>query len=146
MNTYVFDLDGTLANIEHRLHFIQGDEKDWNGFYAACTSDKPIPEMIRLFRDLRNLNDDNQEMVVLTGRSDAVRQETGIWLSDNKIHETRLVMRKTRDYRPDHIIKEEWLKQYGAGNIICVFEDRKSVVDMWRRNGVMCMQVAEGYF
>lgn len=38
---YIFDLDGTLALIEHRLHFIQGPKKDWRGFFGAVGDDSP---------------------------------------------------------------------------------------------------------
>jgi hypothetical protein len=29
---YIFDIDGTLADISHRLHFIQQESKDWKAF------------------------------------------------------------------------------------------------------------------
>jgi len=35
MNVYVFDLDGTLANIDHRLHFIKTKPKNWPAFFEA---------------------------------------------------------------------------------------------------------------
>lgn len=46
----VFDLDGTLSNIDHRLHYIQRppSEKDWAAFFAACENDLPIGPMIRV--------------------------------------------------------------------------------------------------
>lgn len=33
---YIFDLDGTVADLTHRLHFITGETKDWDGFHGAC--------------------------------------------------------------------------------------------------------------
>ena len=46
MNTtplYIFDLDGTLALIDHRRHFLddQADPKRWQKFFAACVDDQP---------------------------------------------------------------------------------------------------------
>jgi hypothetical protein len=41
------DFDGTLADITHRLHFIQGEHKDWPAFYRACVDDTPIMPMIQ---------------------------------------------------------------------------------------------------
>ncbi len=35
-NTVIFDIDGTLADCSHRLHHIQKDPADWDGFYEAC--------------------------------------------------------------------------------------------------------------
>lgn len=48
MKTVIFDLDGTLCDITHRLHFIEGDNKDWDGFYKACPADIPKPAIIEL--------------------------------------------------------------------------------------------------
>lgn len=56
MKTIVFDLDGTLADITHRLHFIKDGNHDWDGFFAACVDDAPIPEMVALFQVLERTN------------------------------------------------------------------------------------------
>ena len=57
-------------------------------------------------------------------------------------------MRKAGDYRPDAKVKEELLTQVKADGYepILAFEDRERVVDMWRRNGIQCCQVAPGDF
>ena len=34
----------------------------------------------------------------------------------------------------------------GKENIVGVFDDRQKVVDMWRKNGLTCFQVADGNF
>jgi hypothetical protein len=38
---YIFDLDGTIAHIDHRKHFIEGERKSWSRFYKACVDDTP---------------------------------------------------------------------------------------------------------
>ena len=40
---YIFDLDGTLALIKHRRHFVEREphHQDWERFYAACVDDGP---------------------------------------------------------------------------------------------------------
>ena len=45
-------------------------------------------------------------------------------------------------------MKEELLAQVKADGYepILAFEDRERVVDMWRRNGIQCCQVAPGDF
>lgn len=48
----IFDIDGTLANAEHRVHHLQKEPKDWDAFFAGCTQDTPIEpvmELVRLF-------------------------------------------------------------------------------------------------
>ena len=143
---YIFDLDGTLANISHRLHFIEGEKKDWDAFYDACDKDEPIKNTLKLL-DIIGSNDKNN-IIILSGRSDAVRKKTIGWINRYVSIFYTLYMRKTGDHRPDVEVKQEWLdewlKHHTKEEIGGIFEDRKQVVDMWRKNGITCYQVAEG--
>ena len=61
----------------------------------------------------------------------------------------KLVMRPANLHRPDDALKEAWLLQQTTSTrarIVGVFEDRDRVVAMWRRNGLVCFQVAPGDF
>ena len=145
---YIFDLDGTLADISHRLHFIEGNKKDWDAFYDACSEDIPIKKTISL---LINLYYADNNIIILSGRSDAVKEKTMKWLKDNlSVVFFTLYMRKTGDHRPDVEVKQEWLdewlKHHKKEEISIVFEDRKQVVDMWRKNKIVCYQVANGNY
>lgn len=53
-------------------------------------------------------------------------------------------MRHLNDHRPDDVVKEEMLQQLRAEgkDILFVIDDRQKVVDMWRRNGLICLQMA----
>jgi hypothetical protein len=155
---YIFDLDGTLADISHRMHFIKSDptlpdgadfKPRWDIFFAACKDDKPITPMISLLDDLGHQA--LASVYIWTGRDENVRDETINWLRRhvNRIIIDELRMRTHGDHRPDHVIKEEWLKALDPDDrarLICVFEDRDQVVKMWRDNGVACCQVAPGGF
>jgi len=59
-----------------------------------------------------------------------------------------LRMRKNGDYTPDDVLKKAWLDELfpDKGYILCVFDDRDKVVNMWRREGLTCFQVAPGNF
>ena len=170
---YIFDLDGTLALIEHRRHFVTAPmiidtfyertevlikhpdfKPDWKAFYAACVDDKPNWPVIRTLRSL--LRAGNQ-VWIWSGRSDEVREQTTKWIEDNVLPSIipmgapriALSMRKEGDYTPDEQLKEQWLKALKAlvrKRLTAVFDDRQKVVDMWRRNGVVCFQVAPGDF
>ena len=72
----VVDLDGTVADCTHRLHFINGETKDWKGFYEACKDDKPIMSMIDM---VRALNERYYYVIFLTGRSELARNVTQDW-------------------------------------------------------------------
>jgi len=146
---YVFDIDGTLADISHRLHFIQQEPKDWRGFFAACTEDLPISDIIDV---LRALHAKGHTIVLISGRSDEVRGVTEAWFNNYCIPYNRILMRKHGDHREDSMVKAELLdamvKQFRTSFAFIggVFEDRKQVVDMYRAKGLRVFQVAEGNF
>jgi FMN phosphatase YigB (HAD superfamily) len=142
---YIFDLDGTLALIEHRRHFVECKRKNWPRFFAACVDDTPNEAVIET---LRRLQQTGAEIWIWSGRSDEVRAQTEAWLKTHHIH-GRLQMRKSRDYRPDDILKAEWIDSMTLeerSRLIAIFDDRDRVVAMWRAKGVTCFQVAPGNF
>jgi hypothetical protein len=57
-------------------------------------------------------------------------------------------MRGDGDKRPDHIVKKIILSDMRKVGLdpVLVFDDRQSVVDMWRGEGLTCLQVAPGDF
>jgi hypothetical protein len=57
-------------------------------------------------------------------------------------------MRKSGDYRKDYEVKKEIYETYikDKFNVLCVLDDRQSVVDMWRSLGLTCLQVNYGDF
>ena len=148
---FIFDIDGTLADCTHRIHLITGESRNWDAFYDACDKDTPIAPVIQV---LNALHIQGQRIIFVTGRTDTVREKTEKWLETwtaVRSYDIRynLVMRAVGDHRHDHTIKEQWLHALPDRDrrlVACVFEDRQQVVDMWRRNGLRCFQVATGDF
>ncbi|MCF7982278.1 MAG: hypothetical protein K9K86_09860 [Pseudomonadales bacterium] len=147
---YIFDLDGTLADISHRLHFIKdrGLEKpDWTAFFEACGFDKPKNSVIRLARDLHR---SGAMIMIFSGRGDEVRGITERWLEDEGVPYDYLLMRPRGDYTPDEELKRSWLTtglpEEFLKKIVCIFDDRDKVVKMWRDEGYTCAQVSPGSF
>jgi len=141
----IFDLDGTLALVEHRFHFLQGRKKDWHGYFAACVHDPPNPPLIAT---LRALHRSGHEIWIVSGRSDEVREETVAWLQRHEAPYHHLVMRSAGDKRPDDFLKRHWLVNgtLPRERVLLVFDDRDKVVAMWRAAGLTCAQVAPGDF
>ncbi|QNN97166.1 3'-phosphatase, 5'-polynucleotide kinase [Xanthomonas phage Xp12] len=151
---YIFDLDGTLATIDHRRHLVESDPKQWREFYAACDRDTPCQAVIRTANALHLAGAD---VWVWSGRSDEVADKTSAWLLKHlpwlREHDPfmgmALRMRFAHDHQPDVKLKRLWLSQLhpdDRARLVAVFDDRKSVVDMWRAEGVPCFQVAPGDF
>ncbi len=146
----VFDLDGTVADCQHRLHYISADETakpDWDAFYMACGDDYPMHPTIDICRKL--VDDDEFLIYFVTGRSEICRDITMNWLEKNGIYIApgQLLMRSAKDYRTDDVVKLELVEKAAINDrIVAVFEDRARVVDAWRQRGIKCYQVAEGDF
>ena len=133
----IFDIDGTLADPKDRLHFLE--KKDWNSFYDACLDDAPIHHVIYLLQELKK----NHRIIILTGRPERIKDKTLQWLKANNISFDEIYFRKNGDYRPDYEIKEEMLKTLNC-SIWFAVDDRKQVVDMFRKNNILCLQCKDG--
>ncbi|WP_186239337.1 hypothetical protein [Burkholderia gladioli] len=150
---YIFDLDGTVALIEHRRHILEREDRQkWRDFYAACDKDAPNEPVIRTLEALRLAGAD---IWFFSGRSDEVRDKTVAWLAQHTsfmswgLAGPMLVMRTEGDYTSDHLLKRQWLDNMLVDDrrrLVAVFDDRDSVVAMWRDAGVPCFQVAPGAF
>ena len=137
---YVFDIDGTIANVQHRLPHILGKpkgERDWNRFFSDAVLDTPIEWVIDLMHRLPQ-----ERIVLITGRSDVIADITGMWLAKHKVPYAELRMRAQGHKAPDYVVKLEMADDY-RGRIEFVVEDRQSVVDMWRDNGINVLQCAK---
>ena len=139
----ICDLDGTLCNCEHRVHLAK--DKNWDVFNKACVDDSCHEDIANI---LRALHDNFETRIILvSGRSDNAKDLTEDWLLLNDIPYDELHMRVTGDFRSDDVIKQEILdKHIEADKVWFVLDDRKSVVDMWRKNDLTCLQVQEGDF
>ena len=144
-DSWVFDIDGTLANTEHRKHWVSSKPKNWNAWYSAAYLDKPHVDII----DFMNVGrDKGMRILISTGRSEEYREDTNKWFRNYGIHYEKMYMRPTGDYRDDSVVKKEMLDQMRLDKYlpILVFDDRDRVVKMWRENGIRCLQVQDGNF
>ncbi len=144
--TVLFDIDGTLADIAHRRVFLDKIPPDWKSFNAEMGEDTPNAPVVSLYQTLWDSG--AYDIILVTGRNEQYRKVTEQWLTWNLIEFSRLIMRADKDFRADHIIKEEILHALRAEgkDILFTVDDRQQVVDMWRRNGITCLQCDVGDF
>lgn len=137
----IFDLDGTLTDPTHRLHYIQQTPKDWDAFFDACDGDLPKKHTMGVLLALASAG---HNVSIWSGRVDRVRDKTESYLKSFMINPLFLTrMRPEGDFMPDKELKRMWLLESISQGLKpdLVFDDRQSVVDMWRAEGIPCFQV-----
>ena len=144
-NIVVVDIDGTIAKVGDRLKYLQQAKKDWDSFYEHCDEDEPIKDIIDV---VQALYWDDYKIVFCTGRRESVRFKTVVWIQKNGFSKFDLLMRPDGDFRHDTMVKPELLATagYTPDNVLCIFEDRDSMVSRWRDLGYRCLQVDRGDF
>ena len=61
----IVDIDGTIANLDHRIHLVRKPNKNWKLFFEKMNDDKPIEKTIN---KIKELHDDGFKILIVTGR------------------------------------------------------------------------------
>ena len=141
MDCVVIDLDGTLANCEHRMHYLEGPKKNWDAFFENCSNDTIIHPMLHMLQ----LLSDKYKIVFVTARPEKNRELTINWLKRNYIVYDSLHMRKDRDFNKSPIVKKNIvLSLFEKGyNPVFAFDDRPDCVAMFQELGIYAFLVGE---
>ena len=145
MKIIVFDVDCTLADIEWRRHWVANKPKNWNAFFAQQHEDPPHEEIVWL---AKRLKDADTKIIVCSGRSAEFRKVTETWLLEQGVSFEEVFMRHIGDRRPDFEVKVELLTEIREkyGEPYLWVDDRKTVVEAIRAQGVRVLQVCEGNY
>lgn len=145
----VCDLDGTLCNLDKRLHHVRtepGVKKNWKAFFEELSNDEPN---MWCFHMMHAFAETGTGVVYASGRPDDYKRKTEAWLEEKNLdlHQA-LYMRCRGDHREDFIAKEiildfEILTRWTP---IMFIDDRQQVVDFWRSRGYTALQCAKGDF
>ena len=167
----IVDLDGTVADCSARLvklgphmrhkmdcsYYVDAWpycqecgavwKKDWDAFFDGVEHDEPIEPILDLVKTLYG-GEWGPDILIVSGRPiDKAGKVTEDWLLKHfPVKWRHLFMRNGGDHRPDVEVKQEILDYLPKDRIRYVLDDRDQVVDMWRKNGLTCLQVAEGTF
>lgn len=136
----IFDIDGTLADGSHREHLVSGKDgakKDWKAYFDLCGRDEPIGIVVDMLHALFFTH----TVVIVSGRPDTYYRQTHQWFFEHGISFDAIFMRAGSDKRPDTEVKQDILNLMPKEQIAVVFDDRPSVVRMWRANGIRVIPV-----
>lgn len=135
----IFDIDGTIANNDERQKILKDNVHDWQNFFNEMGNDtvnKAISEIYNIIKKTKKY-----KMLIVTGRPETYRKITEQWLIWNRVEYDNLYMRSENDCRSDVDVKREILQKIREQyDVSFVFDDRTSVVKMWREEGLVCFQ------
>ena len=132
----IVDVDGTLAHI--------ADGR--NPYDASRAMNDSLDDAVSVITAM--MYNHGYKVIILTGRSSEHKQVTIEWLKENGVEYDEIYTRAEGDRREDSIVKEELFRTHiePRFNVKFVLDDRNSVVEMWRRIGLKCLQVEDGAF
>lgn len=130
----VFDIDGVLADVRHRLHYLDERPKNWSRFFAAAVDD-PVLEEGR--RALAEAAEAGSTIVYVTGRPQRWRRDTLAWLAQHRMPVSPLHMRPNHDRRPARFYKAEVIGKIARDDrVVAVIDDDDKVVHHLRQLGL----------
>jgi hypothetical protein len=135
----VFDIDGVLADVRHRLQHVERRPKDWEAFFTAAADDPPLVQGVALARQSAV----DCEVVYVTGRPERCRTDTLAWLRQHGLPEGSLRMRRERDRRPARVAKPQLLRELARGRVVAVVvDDDLQVCQAYERAGYRVLRAA----
>lgn len=137
-NIILCDIDGTVANNDHRQHFLEG-KKDWDGFFNALDKDQPIyPIIDKIIEE----NKSGKEIIFLTGRPERYKDLTKTWLKKYFTFDIRILMRGDNDQRNKIITKKEiFIANFKRNEIDLVIDNDEELIKMWESFGLSTLKV-----
>lgn len=137
----ISDLDGTLCDINHRKHYVQGTKKDWKGFFNDIAKDRLRHDVRTKILDIKA----GRPLILVSARPEEYRDVTESWLNYYGIDYFVLIMRESGDKREDSEVKKEIYNKYLKHlKIVKIFDDRPRVIRMWRELGLDVEDVGDG--
>jgi phosphoglycolate phosphatase-like HAD superfamily hydrolase len=129
----VFDIDGVLADVRHRLHHVAARPKDWDAFFGAAPLDPPLAEGLGAVSTAHRAG---HAVMYLTGRPERCRRATTLWLAAQGLPDGDLFMRGDADRRPARVTKVATLRRLSRHYRIEAFiDDDAAVVEAVRAAG-----------
>jgi hypothetical protein len=121
----VIDIDGVVADVRHRVPYLDSTPRDWDAFFGAAADDAPLTVGVDRVVELAV----DHDIVWLTGRPEWLRAVTIAWFAQHGLPGGRLIMRRGRDRRPARLVKRGELRRLAAGRTVAlVLDDDPDVV------------------
>lgn len=129
----VFDIDGVLADVRHRLPYVQSTPKSWDEFFGRAPLDAVLEPGRQLIQQTLHAG---HALVYSTGRPERCRADTLAWLHDQGLPTAPLHMRADHDRRPGRVTKLELARCLRTNpGVLFLVDDDPVVVEALRDEG-----------
>ena len=139
---WIFDVDGTLCNVDSILHYVVNQDrttekfqKNFDKFHSESVKCPPHEDVVDM---AWNAIDANYAIIVVTARKEQWRAHTSYWISKiaNVPHEA-LFMRSNSDNRPDYEVKKDILDKIKLfWEPVHAVDDNPKIIKLWEENGI----------
>ena len=129
----IFDIDGNIADMHNREPY------DWD----KVDRDKPIQIVIEQIKFHRAAG---RKIIIVSGRDASCKEITEDWLKFYGVEYDEIHMREKGSWEKDTAVKKRIYNEYiePRYNILCVYDDRLSVVKMWNKLGLFTFCTNQG--
>lgn len=128
----VIDIDGVLADVRHRLKYVDRHPKDWDAFFAAAVDDPPLEMGLDTVRRLAEVH----EVVYLSGRPERCRADTVAWFARHGLPPGEILLRRPDDRRPARLVKVQQLRRLQhRAQVAVLVDDDPDVLEAARQAG-----------
>lgn len=139
----IVDFDDTLSDAGHRKHHVEvkSGKPDFDEFNRRAHFDKPNMDVIL---KIRQLHKEGNDIVIMSGRSDMVKQQAIQWLQQNNVPYQRLIMRPASSRMKSTELKKIWLKDIDTKKVIAAIDDKPENLNMFKAHGIPSYRVRDG--
>lgn len=144
---YIFDVDGTLADVSSILHYVKGDrttekfKKNFDKFHEESVNVPPHDEVLDMVWDAAERDFD---IIVVTARKEMWRAHTSFWLAINNVPSVALFMRQDADNRKDYEVKKDILQHIlQKWNVVHAVDDNPNVIKLWHEYGIETTKIGD---
>lgn len=131
----IFDMDGTLANVDLIRHFVRGKYRNFDMFHRSSLWSPPHQEVLDMAFDA---DDAGMAVIIVTARSEPYREVTQAWNDKFNVPYENIYMRPEGDNRQDAIVKAEILQEILVDyDVVHCVDDNPNVAKTWENAGIL---------
>lgn len=142
---WIFDVDGTLVDVDPILHVLLNQDRtsesfkrNYDLFHQKSISCEPHKDVVDMVWEVCN----ELDIIIVTARKEKYRGLTARWLKNNNVPHDALFMRQDEDHREDYEVKKDILEHVNVyWDVKHAVDDNPSIIKLWEENGISTTKI-----